>query len=358
MIAKELLEELYVKQNKKIVDIAKELNISKSQVLDYLYKYKFKKSNIEKVCKNCHKVFNPPRSHPDVKFCCYECSRQSRCVLENKICPNCKKEFKPKTKRDKYCSKHCSDEAKKDKFKNSYVTVCKECRKIFRTVPSNNQRYCSRECFDMARKNGKVKSNRKHGTYEQIYGKERAEKIRQKLKSVKRSDEFKKYVSVVHTGRKRSKETCEKLKQIQLSKEHQLKIYNTKKKNHSFNTSKLEKQIFKLLKEKFKNINKQYKSDLYPFDCDFYIPEIDLYIEIQGHWSHGMNKYRCPFDDTNPDHLGFLEKCKNKNTPFYNKLIEVWTVRDPLKRKIAKENNLNWIEFFTMEEFMTWFEKQ
>ena len=29
--------------------------------------------------------------------------------------------------------------------------------------------------------------------------------------------------------------------------------------------------------------------------------------------------------------------------------------KDPLKRKTAKENNLNWIEFFSMKEFENWY---
>ena len=101
MITKEQLEELYIKQNKTATKIAKELNILISQVLDYLYKYEFKKSKIENICQNCGKKFNPPRSHPKNKYCCYECSRQARYILENKICPTCHKEFKPRTKRDK-----------------------------------------------------------------------------------------------------------------------------------------------------------------------------------------------------------------------------------------------------------------
>lgn len=36
----------------------------------------------------------------------------------------------------------------------------------------------------------------------------------------------------------------------------------------------------------------------------------------------------------------------------------MWTKNDVRKRKAAKKNNLNWIEFFTMDEFMSWFEKQ
>ena len=39
----------------------------------------------------------------------------------------------------------------------------------------------------------------------------------------------------------------------------------------------------------------------------------------------------------------------------YLAAINVWTARDPLKRKTARKNNLNWIEFFTIKEFENWF---
>lgn len=78
---------------------------------------------------------------------------------------------------------------------------------------------------------------------------------------------------------------------------------------------------------------------------------MNLYIEYQGTWTHGKH----PFDKTNEEDIERLNIWKNKNTKFYKSAIEVWTIRDPLKRKTAKDNNLNWIEFFTMEEFLNWY---
>lgn len=46
---------------------------------------------------------------------------------------------------------------------------------------------------------------------------------------------------------------------------------------------------------------------------------------------------------------------KNKRKNMYKIAIEVWTIRDPLKRETARKNNLNWIEFFTLDEFMNWY---
>ena len=126
-------------------------------------------------------------------------------------------------------------------------------------------------------------------------------------------------------------------------KEIQQKIYKTKKKNNSFNSSSIEKQFEDFLKENNINYKSQYKSELYPFNCDFYFPDIDLYLEIQGSWVHGGR----PFDSTNKDDLLLLEQWKSKNTKFYDIAVNTWTVRDVLKRETAKKNNLNYFEVFT-----------
>ena len=131
------------------------------------------------------------------------------------------------------------------------------------------------------------------------------------------------------------------------------KEYNTKKVNNSFNSSKPEEEIYKLLVEKFgkNNIERQYRSDLYPFNCDFYISKENIYIEYQGFWYH----YKKPYNSKDKECIDLIELWKSKDTKFYNKAIEVYTIRDPLKRKVAKENNLNWIEFFNMKEFLEWY---
>ena len=128
-----------------------------------------------------------------------------------------------------------------------------------------------------------------------------------------------------------------------------LKIYNTHKRNNSFNTSEPELKLLKLLQDKFgfNDIEYQYKSSQYPFVCDFYVKSLDLYIELQGSWTHGG----VPYDFTNPDHIKKLQIWKSKNTKFYNNAINVWTIRDPLKRQTAKDSNLNYIEVFDSKTF-------
>ena len=43
----------------------------------------------------------------------------------------------------------------------------------------------------------------------------------------------------------------------------------------------------------------------------------------------------------------FQYKWKSKKSKYYNKAINDWTVRDVIKRQIAKENGLNYLEIFS-----------
>lgn len=148
---------------------------------------------------------------------------------------------------------------------------------------------------------------------------------------------------------------------------HNLNIHKTKeqiKETYAKNikitkhkaTSKEEDHIYDLLKTKYNNVERQYWSALYPFPCDFYIPELDLYIEYQGYWTHGKwrNKFYGKYDKNNPEHKKVFKTWLHKNTKAYKKALKTWIIRDPLKRETAKKNNLNWIEFFTIEEFKYW----
>jgi len=161
----------------------------------------------------------------------------------------------------------------------------------------------------------------------------------------------------------KSRQTClKKYGVINVFQSDKIKIksYNTKKKNHTINTSKPEEQIYKLLLQKYSQVERQYRSEKYPFNCDFYIPNLDLYIEYQGYWTHGKE----PYNKNNKKHQKQIKlwkektkeiNWKNHKKGLYLGAIHIWTISDPLKRQIAKENGLNWIEFFNMEEFMKWY---
>jgi len=168
-------------------------------------------------------------------------------------------------------------------------------------------------------------------------------------------------------------EVKNKIKQTNLNRygvEHNMqnkniwkKAFETKKKHNLFKKSKTEDYIYELLKVIYPFTKRQYNTEKYPFACDFYIPEVDTWIEYQGYWTHGwiLNKPLGPFDENNEIHRETLRKWKQKakeGYKSYDVAICVWTVSDPLKRETAKKNNLNWLEFWTLEEFMKWYEKQ
>jgi very-short-patch-repair endonuclease len=125
--------------------------------------------------------------------------------------------------------------------------------------------------------------------------------------------------------------------------ECKMKVYNTKKKNHTFNSSKIEVDLSNWLTDNRINFRTQYKSDVYPFSCDFYLTDYDLYIEIQGHWTHGGHPYN---EDDENDNI-IVESWKLKDSKFYQEAIKTWTMRDVTKRNIASQNKLNYLEIFS-----------
>ena len=153
----------------------------------------------------------------------------------------------------------------------------------------------------------------------------------------------------------KSKEGREFLKEFTNSQEYKDKQYNTKKKNNSFNTSKIENKLELLLREMFPDLETQYKSILYPFNCDFYIPSLDLYIEYNGTWTHGGHF----FDENDEDNRDTLEKWKrlSEHSKFYQNAIETWTIRDLNKLNTALKNNLNYVVWFNQEQALDWINK-
>lgn len=186
------------------------------------------------------------------------------------------------------------------------------------------------------------------------------------MKGKKFTDEHKKKISEKLKGNKNSarkkmseytrQRILSSLKGRKVSEEQKLKCLETKRKNGTFNISKPEQEILKKLKLKFEEVKYQYKSMEYPFECDFYIPMLKLYIEYQGMWVHGKK----PYDKNDLECIENLIQWKQKinSSSFYKKAIKVWTVQDPLKRETARRNKLNWIEFFNINQFNEWYNKQ
>ena len=126
-------------------------------------------------------------------------------------------------------------------------------------------------------------------------------------------------------------------------------------KNGTINLSKPEEMFYKYLVEKYgaDDVIRQYKDEMrYPFFCDFYIKSIDTFIELNIHWCHGFH----PFDDKSEEDLQRLHEMEQKDIVdgkhSYRNAIKCWTVSDPLKQKIANENNLNYVVFYSVSELL------
>ena len=133
---------------------------------------------------------------------------------------------------------------------------------------------------------------------------------------------------------------------IMSSNEMQEHRYNVMTKNHSFNTSKPEEELYLYIKEKFPSVKRQYKDKLrYPYNCDFYIPELDYFIELQGYYTHNTHPY-------NPNSISdqvLVERYKERYGPKCQ-AITIWTIKDPEKRECAKHNHLNFKEVWDLYE--------
>ena len=118
------------------------------------------------------------------------------------------------------------------------------------------------------------------------------------------------------------------------------KAEQTKRTNKTFNKSKYEEYLYAKLLDHFcpDDVCRQYQDARYPFRCDFYIKSLDLFIEVNIHWTH----YTHPFDSCDMEDIKQLEIFKMKNTKGYNKLIEVWSIRDPEKLNIARNSKINY----------------
>lgn len=130
------------------------------------------------------------------------------------------------------------------------------------------------------------------------------------------------------------------------SYEMQERRYNTMKRNHTFNSSSTEEELFLYIKSKFPTVVRQYKDkNRYPYFCDFYIPELDYFIELQGYYTHGKH----PFDPNSNEDLQLIEYYKKKYGEDCQP-ITIWSIKDVEKRDCAKRNNLNFKEVWSVED--------
>ena len=258
-------------------------------------------------------------------------------VIEKPKCPTCGKESifdTHKNKYKKYCDYKCLNNNEEKKNKNIQTLLSRygvvnisQLNEIKERVKQTCiDKYGVKNPYNLhidksieTRKNNKEINKQKETNIEK-YGVDNVAKnneIKNKIKTTC----VKKYGKISHMKLDTYRNMFSKLIS---SKEIQQKINNTKKLNHTFNTSKPENESYKLLKEKYPNVEYQYRSELYPFVCDFFIPELDLYIECNYHWTHGGH----PFDSNNINDYNKLELWKSKNTKYYDNAINCWTIRD------------------------------
>ena len=135
------------------------------------------------------------------------------------------------------------------------------------------------------------------------------------------------------------------------------KIVDTKRRIGALNSSNGEHKLLEILKKIFNetDIITEYQDERYKnpknnrrYCCDFYIKSIDLFIELQGHYTHGKH----PYDSNSREDILLKEKYESKvsnKKPSYQKIIDIWCNADVVKRNVAKENNLNYLEIFSLD---------
>lgn len=262
--------------------------------------------------------------------------------------------------------------------------VCKSCGNKVKFIGKGNKlfaSYCCNSC-SAQNKNTTIKKKQtllEHWGTENCYDSEKYKKIIKEKYGVEyyyQSEEFKqkrkesmieKYGSSTFNNiKKRIKTSLEKYgveNYCQLD-EAKLKISKTYVKNIkngkiTTNISSDEKLIFYILKKIYKDTEQYHIDKRYPFKCDFYIKSLDLFIEYNGsQYHHGH-----PFNVNDENDLKELSKLKLRNEELINKgkkinqyssIIYTWTDLDVRKFNIAKENNLNYLVFYTYEDFKKW----
>ena len=222
---------------------------------------------------------------------------------------------------------------------------CIECGKPtkFQNLTLGYYKRCSRGCANKSNKHIESVANTKLIRYNNP-GYNNPEKISKVLSS---RDSNKKKLQTAK---------CKQTKFIKYNDanyNNQTKRMNSLITHNTLQLSTVEKKAYDMLVNKFNNVDIQYYDEnRYPYFCDFYLPDLDIFIELHISWLHGFHK----FDENNNidiKRLNYLKE-KSKNSNYYKKAIEVWTVSDIQKYNIAQQNNLNYKVFYTLDELSIW----
>ena len=236
------------------------------------------------------------------------------------------------------------------KYQINKRPVCKKCGNEVNFIAGKEifESFCCKSCANSY--NHKIANNTKLNKYGSVnninkmkstcmkkYGVDnpwKSEKIKEKLRKtwIRKYgvDNYAKFSHNIYTFTEEAKQ----------------KRIETKRKNHTFNTSKPEEELYLYIKEKFPLVKRQYKDkERYPYNCDFYIPELDYFIELQGYYTHG----RHPYDPNSIKDQTLVERYKERYGPNCQ-AITIWTIKDVEKRECAKIHNLNFKEVWTLQE--------
>lgn len=113
--------------------------------------------------------------------------------------------------------------------------------------------------------------------------------------------------------------------------------------------SQQEAYVYDTLKRYFPEVIRQYYDPRYWGHCFAYIPINDLFIEYHGHPIHQGRPYTG-----SPEDKELLLRLKESLGDDYTGYMHMWVEADTAKRQAAKENNLNYIEFFSLGDFIAW----
>lgn len=289
---------------------------------DYsLVEYKNNKTKVKIICPE-HGVFEQtPDNHLSGQGCPY-CSGNVRMTKEEFICRA------SKVHGNKYDYSEIDYKNNRTKVK----IICPEHGPFYVSPWSHLNGHECPEC-------GKLKQKQ---TIKEKYG----------VEHYSQTDEFK----------EKYKETCLRKYGVNNYAETQEcidKIRNSKRENNTFSSSAPEDKAHEILLNLFgeDDVERHYNKDVrYPFACDFYIKSLDLFIELNLNWTHGPHW----FDKNNPDDIERLEKLQEKasNSHYYENAVDVWIVKDVIKKETAEKNNLNYLAFWKtdLSDFYEWLE--
>lgn len=128
-------------------------------------------------------------------------------------------------------------------------------------------------------------------------------------------------------------------------KEIREKIFEARRINGTFSSSRSEDALYVLLDELFDDVQRNVIVDSrYPWHVDFYVPSRDLFIELNGDPAH--NDHWFDANSEKDQKQVALWMSKSVTRPRYSKMLEIWTKRDVMKRNTAKKYDLNYLVFW------------